>query len=173
MLGMIARCLDRARSTMIMVIVSRRLIWCVVSGQRPQFMIMGTRMMMDIGAGCRLQQRIAYVVRHRLARAVVTAVADPAGQLGHRSAFGVVCDRGRLRHRICINSENAGPAREHRFCHVFLRRPLHSGHFQNGGRSRSRHLLLHIASSNVCSQSPFRGRWQHYTPWGYGRVHGN
>ena len=140
---------------MVMVKVSR---WAILShiDDHPLPMIMVIMIIfagvvMNVEAGRRLQQGIADMLGHGLARAVIPAVADPAGQLGHRRAFRVVRDRGRLRHRICVNFKDARAASEHGFGHVLRCRPLHSGHFQNGGRSRSRHLFLYIASSDAQS----------------------
>lgn len=170
MVSMITRCLDGDRDVMIMMLAR-----CLVtsSGFHVHRPLPMTTVSMIIVArllkgGRRLQHGITDVLRHGLASTVITAIADPVGQLSHRGARGVVPDRGRLRDRICINSENARPAREHSFRHVFRRRPLRSGHFQNGGQCRSRHLLLHINSDTCCSHA-LRAR-PNYTLWGYSTI---
>ena len=155
MVSMITRCLDGDRDVMIMMLARGLVTSSGFHVHRPLpmttvSMIIVVRL---LKAGRRLQHGITDVLRHGLASTVITAIADPVGQLGHRGARGVVPDRGRLRDRICINSENARPAREHSFRHVFRRRPLRSGHFQNGGQCRSRHLLLHINSDTCCSRT--------------------
>ena len=55
-----------------------------------------------------LDQRVADVLGHGLAGAVVATVANPAGQLRHRGAIRVVVDRRRLRNRIGVDGQHTG-----------------------------------------------------------------
>ena len=81
-----------------------------------------------------LGHRVADVVGHRLAGAVVPAVAYPVAQVGHARAVGVVGDGRGLRHRARVHGEHTGSPGQDGFDDVLARGPLNPGHLQHRRR---------------------------------------
>jgi hypothetical protein len=78
------------------------------------------RVVVDVWGGPVLGHRIADMAGDRLAGAVKAALLDPAAKILQRRAFGVECDRRRLRHRVRRDGEHAGLIGERGLDHGLL-----------------------------------------------------
>ena len=89
------------------------------------------RLMVVVGS--RFGQWVANVIGNRLAGTVISTVAHPTGKFRHRGFRWVVADCGGLCHRVRVNLEHSGPARQHRLGHILRACPLHPGDLEYRG----------------------------------------
>lgn len=92
----------------------------------------------------RFLHRIADVRGNRLAGAVISAFGHPCAQLGERGPPRVEDDRGRLRHRVDLDVEHAGPTAQYGRDGALLARAHHAPHIQH------RRAALLARSAVVC-----------------------
>src|SRR5215207_696143 len=88
--------------------------WVSLDGCRSRGFVAMITVRLMVVVGSRFGQRVADVIGNRLAGTVIPTVPHPTGKLRHRGPRRVIADRGRLCHRVRLNLEHSGPARQHR-----------------------------------------------------------